>query len=126
MKEIGRAVLANQFVTGLHSELKAKVPGSDGDFEQLLVKARFEEATLRDLATPPPTVKSFHHSPGDRSNQLPWGNVAETPKRRNTYPNNPGVSPRSELKCYACGAGGHMASNCPKNQRSGQEEAQGA
>ena len=49
---MGQSVLANQFVSGLQLELKSKVVGFEGNFEQLLVKARFEEAKLRDLAQP--------------------------------------------------------------------------
>ena len=49
---MGQSVLANQFVSGLKLELKSKVVGFEGCFEQLLVKACFEEAKLRDLAQP--------------------------------------------------------------------------
>lgn len=45
----GRAVLANQFITGLRPELKIKVMGTEGNLDQLLVKARFEEAKRREL-----------------------------------------------------------------------------
>ena len=49
---MGQSILAYQFVSGLRSKIKAKVAGCDGDFEQLLVKARFEEAKLCDLEEP--------------------------------------------------------------------------
>lgn len=39
-KRMGQTVLANQFVAGLCSDLKTKVVGTEGNFEQLLVKAR--------------------------------------------------------------------------------------
>ena len=48
-KTMGRSVLAYQFVVGLKSNLKSKLAGVEGTFNQLLVKARFEEAKLRDL-----------------------------------------------------------------------------
>ena len=51
---MGRSVLTHQFVAGLQSELKLKVAGSEGTFEELLAKARLEEAKLRDL----PSTKS--------------------------------------------------------------------
>ena len=41
-----------QFAAGLHLKLKATVAGNEGDLEQLLAQARFEEAKLGDLATP--------------------------------------------------------------------------
>ena len=37
----------------------AKVAGVEGDFEELLVKARFEEARIRDFRQ---GVKSFHNT----------------------------------------------------------------
>ena len=53
METMGCTVLTSQFVAGLLPELKSKVAGSEGGFELLLVKARFEEAKLRDLSPPP-------------------------------------------------------------------------
>jgi len=41
---MGRSVLASQFVSGLLQEIKEKVAGSEGDFNALLTRARFEEA----------------------------------------------------------------------------------
>ena len=38
-EEMGKAVLASQFVTGLREDIKAKLAGCDGDMDQLLVKA---------------------------------------------------------------------------------------
>ena len=43
-EDFGRSVLAHQFVAGLAPTLRSKVAGSEGNFEQLLIKARFEEA----------------------------------------------------------------------------------
>ena len=48
---MGRTVLANQFVAGLRPELKTEVVGTEGNIEQLLVKARLEEAKQTELAT---------------------------------------------------------------------------
>ena len=46
---MGRAVLANQFLAGLHPKLKGKLAGHESTFDQLLARARFEEAKLRDF-----------------------------------------------------------------------------
>ncbi len=46
---MGKAVLASQFASRMIPEIRAKVAGTEGDFEALLAKARFEEAKLRDL-----------------------------------------------------------------------------
>ena len=48
---MGQTVLANQFISGLHPELKKEVVGTDGNLEQLLVKARFEETKRKELMT---------------------------------------------------------------------------
>ena len=48
---MGWAVLANQFLAGLHPDLqlKGKLAGQEGTFDQLLARARFEEAKLCDF-----------------------------------------------------------------------------
>lgn len=58
---MGKAVLASQFITGLRGDIKAKLAGCDGDLEQLLVKARFEEAKIRDSA-----ARVLERHPGDK------------------------------------------------------------
>ena len=61
----GRSVLAYQFVAGLKQNLQSKVAGVEGDFEQLLLRARFEEAKIRDLTFQsdrrPGSGNSFHN-----------------------------------------------------------------
>ena len=47
-EQMARTMLANQFAVGLRQEIKIKVAGVEGNFEQLLAKAKFEEAKLRD------------------------------------------------------------------------------
>lgn len=46
---MGKTVLAYQFVAGLLPNIRAKIAGTEGTFEQLWVKARYEEAKTRDL-----------------------------------------------------------------------------
>jgi len=48
-ERMGQTVLAYQFVAGLKLEICLKVAGNEGTFEQLLMKARLEEAKLRNL-----------------------------------------------------------------------------
>ena len=50
-EEMGKAVLASQFVTGLQEDIKAKLAEYDEDLDQLLVKVQFEEAKIRDLGS---------------------------------------------------------------------------
>ena len=114
-EEIGRCVLSNQFVSGLRPELKTKVAGIEGDFEQLLVKARFEEAKRRDITRP------AFSKPSPQTHY-------KTPPR-----NGPGPDARSEtrsagiqrqgLTCFKCGLSGHIARNC---RRAGSVEARGS
>ena len=63
---MGQSVLANQFVAGLRSELKVEVVGSEGNMEQLLMKARFEETKQKELAMMAP-----HSSQGSQRELLP-------------------------------------------------------
>ena len=46
-ESMGEIILANQFVAGLLPGLKARVVGSDRTLEQLLLKARFENAKAK-------------------------------------------------------------------------------
>ena len=49
-EDLGQSVLAYYFVAGLTPALRIKVAGVKGNFSQLLVKARFEEAKIKDLS----------------------------------------------------------------------------
>ena len=42
--------LAYQFASGMNAALRSKVAGVEGTFDELLVKARFEEAKFQDLS----------------------------------------------------------------------------
>ena len=46
---MGQTLLANQFVAGLRPDLKRKLIGVEGALEDLILKARFEEAKSREL-----------------------------------------------------------------------------
>ena len=46
---MGRAMLANQFLAGLHQEVKGRLAGQECTFDQLLARSRFEEAKLCDF-----------------------------------------------------------------------------
>ena len=62
-ESMGRSILASQFIAGLTPALKSKVAGIDGGFDEALVKARFEEAKLRDLNPKSSTRKTSNESP---------------------------------------------------------------
>ena len=116
---MGQFVLSNQFISGLKPELKMKVAGMDGNFEQLLVKARFEEAKRRDIMRPnfpkPPFQNCYR-------GQFMSGNDAKleefVAKASGTQ-----YQGQSDIKCYTCGVFGHISRNCPRNRQTGSEEA---
>ena len=60
---MGKSILANQFAAGLLADLKVKVAGVVGTFQELLAKARLEEARLQDLPTTK-QAKRFQAIPG--------------------------------------------------------------
>ena len=50
-EQMARTMLANQVAVGLKQDIKVEVAGAKGTFEQLLTRAKFEEAKLRDIGT---------------------------------------------------------------------------
>ena len=86
---MGQSVLANQFILGLRPILKSKVVGTEGNLEQLLVKARFEKPKHRELSvgnlkkTPPVTGSPPNPNTSSTSrgfSRQQQGNRADEPK----------------------------------------------
>ena len=50
-EKVGQTILASQFVAGLCPSLQAKIVGMEGDMDQLVLKARFEEAKSKELSS---------------------------------------------------------------------------
>ena len=109
-QSMGKLVLTSQFVAGLQSELKSKLAGKDGGFEQLLAQARFEEAKIRELRGP-------HHDSGPRG--PPKKNDGMTSR---TLPRQEGANQTTDSsssmsgRCFACGKKGHRAAECLKRK----------
>ena len=111
-KQIGKTLLASQFLKGLHLEIKKNVTVSEqsGEIDKLLAKARFEEAKLLELSSNEPRStptgdtkqgKTFvPHPPKLNHPQGPW---LQRP---------PPLVPRSPMICYHCGGKGHPARYC--------------
>ena len=108
-ERMGQTVLAYQFVAGLKPEIRLKVAGHEGSFEQLLTKARLEEAKLRDLQPTSENAKRMTERIPQGRPQL-QGPSADIKDRR----------------CFVCGQGGHLKRQCPQLQRGRLVEAPGA
>ena len=103
---MGQKVLAYQFVSGLLLELKVKVAGAEGTFDQLWIRAQFEEAKLKRVN---PTISSCEH----------WWRECQQCWIRQFRCNN------TSQKCYICGQVGHIQRNCPQQHRGKPVEARG-
>ena len=119
---MGRSVLAYQFVAGLLPHLKSKLVGSDGKFEELLTKARFEEARYRDVVVPGSRQAPISAGGGgfrqSAGNEVPRGSL----QPRQVYTN---TRPSEVRKCYHCGSTNHILRDCPLKGRSAPREATG-
>ena len=133
---MGRAVLANQFLAGLHPELKGKLAGQEGTFDQLLARARFEEAKLRDFggdsgrrsgvrsyggesdrrSSPRSFAQGSYPSSQDRGQRVVHSQTGTSAAvgRAGDGPPSTGTSGRTgQVRCYTYGALGHVRRICP-------------
>ena len=108
-EKMRQTVLAYQFVASLKPQIRLKVAGHEGSFEQLLMKAQLEEAKLRDLQ---PTSENVRRM------------TEKTPQGR---PQLPGPNPDNRDRwCFVYGQGGHLKRQCPQLLRGKPVEAPGA
>ena len=107
-----KTVLASQFVAGLRPHLQAKVVGMEGGLDQLVLKARFEEAKSKELTAARPGAAT---KPNKGS--APSGGTSSGAPRKGDQGSNRQTQ-RTQLtdKCFNCG---HYARDCsyPKQNR---------
>ena len=105
-ERMGQTVLAYQFAAGLKPEIFLKVGGTEGSFEQLLMRAHFEEAKLRDLQSMPAN-RGLHQTEA----VVPTSTNASSMASRQ-------IQQRSLTKrCFICNQQGHLVKQCPQQRR---------
>ena len=72
-ERMGQTLLVNQFITGLQSDLKQKLIGTEESLEELILKPRFEEAKTPKLVGDRPMANAPNQTP------RPSGEPSPTP-----------------------------------------------
>ena len=114
-ESMAKDILAYQFVAGLKLEIKEKLAGVEGDFDQLLTKARFKEAKIKEWQSE--VAKS------GRTQRAPTEPVAGEGKKPPVFfgarrRENPSI------RCHNCGGLGHIARQCTVSRRATTRETQ--
>ena len=118
-ERMGQTLLANQFVTGLQPHLKQKLIGVEGGLNELILKARFEEAKSQELTS----QKIRTPTPSRRPPSTPAPTPTSSPTVTSAPPTSTettttGMGARStRFRCYNCGMEGHPAWACPYARR---------
>lgn len=104
---MGQTVLSSQFVAGLRNEIKIKLAGMEGDMDQLLVCAHFEEAKQRDLVHTDESMGTERRLPGvveQHQWRIQSKSIQPTCLRRSSGAGNLVTSD----KCFPCVGTGHF------------------
>ena len=132
-EKVGQIVLVNQFVSGLRPELQAKIVGIEGSMDELILKARFEEAKTKEFAATRTSVPFARRPPASHGDAVTSSTPSPTRTSWKAKPNIPaeercGPDPaksgrRGNRKCFNCGLKGHLARACTyrKPARADQE-----
>ena len=121
-EHMGQTLLANQFITGLRSDLKRKLIGTEGSLEELVLKARFEEAKTRELVGDKPRTSVPNRTQRPSPMSAPPTTTSSSLPRSTPNSSPAGARSGTRLKCYNCGLDRHMARNCPYPRRGRRDE----
>ena len=114
-ESMGKSVLSNQFVAGLIPDIQQKLAGVSGTLEELLCKARFEEAKRRELST-----SGWSRKEGKTSAEPdPQPKHSQTGTGKNNRHRDRQVRQQT---CNGCGSPEHFIRNCPLTRRVGGKE----
>jgi hypothetical protein len=124
-EKVGQTVLASQFVAGLRPNLQVKVVGMEGGMDQLVPRARFEEAKSKELAAARASSKS-----SNKGNPPGSGASASAVPRTGSPKTNPpsqtsAQGEGSARKCFNCGLEGHLIRACPYPKTKKDTKAKG-
>ena len=116
-EKVGQIVLLNQFVSGLRPEIQTKVVGVEGSVDEIVTKARFEEAKLKEVSgryqqKPYPNKNRFG-GPLNRNPSTPATPQRVTPTTPSERTEPPKTPRGRNGTCYRCGMEGHFKSDCP-------------
>ena len=92
-------LLTNQFISGLQPELKSKLAGQEGSFDQLLAKAHFEEAKQREFAAER-KPRSSSKSHGGVAPRTPSNNYTQAHRTRAIGGTNLRETHQQEAHCH--------------------------
>ena len=121
-ESMGQSVLANQFVAGLRAQLKAKVVGSEGNLDQLLMKARFEEAKQKELAmVMPNNAGSNNQRRSAGRTDIPNTQSRSTSSPQENVGRKSGRLANAKKSCFNCGLATHFVKDCPYPKQTGRD-----
>ena len=114
-EKLKQMVLTNQFVIGLREDIKIKVVGVEGSFDQMLTRARFEEAKLRDLSNNETrSLSKLLSVPGSRAvTEEPNSTSVSSKQQKVTTPRFNVGGQRTSGRCFNCGSPTHLIRRCP-------------
>ena len=112
-ESMAKDILAYQFVAGLKLEIKEKLAGVEGDFDQLLTKARLKEAKIKEWRSEVAKSGRIQQAPTEPA-------AGEGKKPPMFFGARRGENP--SIRCHNCGGLGHIARQCTVSRRPKLEE----